>query len=64
MATRTHSGETPHPPSGEMRYADALASELIRHLGVDAAERTCAENHWGGVLDAVRRQSSAKSSPA
>ena len=39
-----------------MQYADALATELLRHLGYEAAEKTCCENHWDGVLEALRRQ--------
>ncbi len=43
----------------DMQYADALAAELLRHLGYEAAERTCNENHWDGVLEALRRQQKA-----
>jgi len=44
----------------DIRYTDALASELIRHLGVEAAMRTCSENHWAGVLEAVRRHAASR----
>ncbi len=48
----------------DMQYADALAAELLRHLGYEAAERTCNENHWDGVLEALRRQQKAAPPPA
>lgn len=41
----------------QFRHADQLASELIRHLGLKGAERTCRENHWSGVLAAVKAYS-------
>lgn len=56
MATR----QTP----AELRYTDALAAELLRRLGLEAAERTCHENHWDGVLDALRRQTGAGAPPS
>ncbi|GEQ99513.1 hypothetical protein JCM17845_01370 [Iodidimonas gelatinilytica] len=43
-----------------MQYADTLAAELLRHLGYEAAQRTCCENHWDGVLEALKRQSAHK----
>ncbi|WP_281302274.1 MULTISPECIES: hypothetical protein [unclassified Iodidimonas] len=43
-----------------MQYADALATELLRHLGYEAAEKTCCENHWDGVLEALRKQAERK----
>lgn len=42
--------------TANLRYTDALAAELLRRLGYEAAERTCHENHWEGVLEALRRQ--------
>ncbi len=33
-----------------------LAQQLIRHLGFDAAEQTCRENGWDGILEEVRRR--------
>jgi len=48
MATQNAATETP-------QYTETLASELIRHLGYEGAVRTCSENHWSGVLEAVRR---------
>jgi len=33
--------------------SDRLARQLIRHLGIAGATRTCRENHWDGVLLAV-----------
>lgn len=41
----------------QFRHTDQLASELIRHLGLKGAERTCRENHWSGVLAAVKAYS-------
>lgn len=43
-----------------VHYAQALAAQLIRYLGYQAAERTCLENHWSGVLQAVRNQRPAQ----
>jgi len=56
MASREQPAET--------RYAEALAAELLRHLGFEAAEKTCFENHWDGVLDALRRQQGRRSHPS
>ncbi len=47
-----------------MQYADALAAELLRHLGYEAAEKTCAENHWDGVLEALQKQAPKNTSRA
>lgn len=47
-----------------MQYADALAAELLRHLGYEAAEKTCCENHWDGVLEALRKQIPQKTTSA
>ncbi|GAB4122646.1 MAG: hypothetical protein Tsb008_07510 [Rhodothalassiaceae bacterium] len=47
----------------EFHYADALAAELMRHLGFDAAQKTCRENHWDGVLDALMRQKAGAQDP-
>lgn len=41
-----------------LEYASALAAQLVRFLGYEAAEKTCQENHWDGVLEAVRAQRS------
>ena len=40
-------------PEAQMRSSDRLARQLIRHLGIAGATRTCRENHWDGVLLAV-----------
>ncbi len=48
----------------KMQYTDALAAELLRHLGYEAAERTCAENHWDGVLESLKRQTRKSTSSA
>lgn len=37
------------------RHADELAHQLVRHLGISAARKTCNENQWVGVLDAINR---------
>lgn len=42
--------------SSHLTYTNALAAQLIRYLGFDGAEKTCCENHWDGVLQAVRTQ--------
>jgi len=36
-------------------HLEELARQLIRHLGVDGARRTCKENRWNGVLRAIDR---------
>ena len=35
------------------RHAEELAHQLVRHLGVNGARKTCTENHWDGVLEAI-----------
>ncbi|RMF09287.1 MAG: hypothetical protein D6763_08020 [Alphaproteobacteria bacterium] len=37
-----------------LRHSQELATQLIRHLGVQGATQTCIENHWQGVLDIIR----------
>jgi hypothetical protein len=39
--------------NGQGHSSDRLARQLIRHLGIAGATRTCRENHWDGVLIAV-----------
>ena len=39
--------------STQLHSSDRLARQLIRHLGIAGATRTCRENHWDGVLLAV-----------
>ncbi|RMF11625.1 MAG: hypothetical protein D6757_10820 [Alphaproteobacteria bacterium] len=41
-----------------------LAQQLIRHLGFDAAEQTCRENGWDGILEEVRRRRALIHAPA
>jgi hypothetical protein len=36
-----------------VRHSEELAHQLVRHLGINAARKTCAENHWTGVLAAI-----------
>lgn len=36
------------------KHSRELAQQLVRHLGIEGATRTCIENHWQGVLDVVR----------
>lgn len=40
--------------AAEIQNADRLARQLIRHLGITGATKTCRENHWDGVLSAVQ----------
>lgn len=47
--------------TAEIRNAERLAQQLIRHLGVAGATRTCRENHWDGVLSAVQAQARGQS---
>lgn len=36
-------------------HLDELARQLIRHLGVEGARRTCVDNRWKGVLAVIDR---------
>ncbi len=36
------------------RHSQELAQQLVRHLGIKGATRTCIENHWQGVLAIVQ----------
>jgi len=56
----THKAAPERAPE-TMEYAETLGRELVRRLGYDGALRTCRENHWSGVLDAVQRLFSADS---
>jgi len=38
------------------RSAERLARQLIRHLGIAGAIRTCHENHWNGVLAVIEAE--------
>ncbi|MEX1146934.1 MAG: hypothetical protein WEB93_01005 [Sphingomonadales bacterium] len=51
---QTAGSESP-APDREPDHAQELARQLVRHLGIDGAKRTCTENHWQGVLDIIRR---------
>lgn len=35
------------------RLSTELAHQLVRHLGIKGARKTCTENHWDGVLEAI-----------
>jgi len=43
-------------PAIGFENAEELARQLIRHLGVAGATRTCVENHWDGVLNLIKAQ--------
>jgi hypothetical protein len=45
--------------TGPVHSSDRLARQLIRHLGIAGATRTCRENHWDGVLLAVEAHARA-----
>lgn len=47
--------------AAEIQNAERLARQLIRHLGVSGAQKTCRENHWDGVLSAVEAQARSRS---
>lgn len=34
-------------------HVQALARQLVRHLGESGARKTCQDNHWSGVLSAI-----------
>lgn len=56
MATAQERGVNPDTagiPSTD-RHSQELAQQLVRHLGIKGAERTCVENHWQGVLAIVQ----------
>ncbi len=40
-------------PEETLKHSEELAHQLVRHLGIVAARKTCAENHWTGVLAAI-----------
>ena len=42
--------------NGHFENSSELARQLIRHLGIEGATRTCRENHWDGVLSEVQAQ--------
>ncbi|GAB4151546.1 MAG: hypothetical protein Tsb0016_23730 [Sphingomonadales bacterium] len=43
------------PDHAGFAHLEELARQLIRHLGVDGARRTCVDNRWNGVLAAIDR---------
>ena len=55
-----HTTSAPGPntsgPAIGFENAEELARQLIRHLGVAGARRTCVENHWDGVLNLIKAQ--------
>lgn len=40
-------------PDDSLRLSMELAHQLVRHLGIKGARKTCMENHWDGVLEAI-----------
>ncbi|MEM1018944.1 MAG: hypothetical protein ACFBZ9_12870 [Sphingomonadales bacterium] len=42
-------------PDEQLDHIQALARQLVRHLGESGARRTCLDNHWSGVLSAIDR---------
>lgn len=34
-------------------HVQALARQLVRHLGESGARKTCQDNHWSGVLSVI-----------
>ena len=60
MTASLHTSESPAPvgagaapPEIPLQHAEALAHQLVRRLGLNAARKTCAENHWLAVLDVI-----------
>lgn len=41
-----------HADAGQ-DHVNALARQLVRHLGESGARKTCHDNHWSGVLSAI-----------
>ena len=41
-------------PETDQQHARTLAAQLVRHLGICEAQRTCEDNEWSNVLAAVR----------
>jgi len=40
-------------PDTSLDHVTALARQLVRHLGEQGARKTCQDNHWNGVLNAI-----------
>lgn len=38
---------------GHLDHVEALARQLVRHLGESGARKTCQDNHWSGVLAVI-----------
>ncbi|MEM6683356.1 MAG: hypothetical protein AAF607_14055 [Pseudomonadota bacterium] len=50
----TASGQTTWvQPDTSLDHVTALARQLVRHLGEAGARKTCQDNHWNGVLNAI-----------
>lgn len=49
------SGSNQADQDTSFRHSAELAHQLVRHLGVNAARKTCTENHWTGVLEAINQ---------
>lgn len=49
MTATTTGDDAPHTHAASQQ----LALQLVRHLGVKGAARTCVENQWPGVLAIV-----------
>lgn len=43
----------PWSDDGGRDHVHALARQLVRHLGESGARKTCQDNHWSGVLNAI-----------
>jgi hypothetical protein len=46
-------GSSDSDRDNSFRHSKELAHQLIRHLGIHAARKTCTENQWSGVLAAI-----------
>ena len=41
-------------PETSPHHSRTLAAQLVRHLGIQEARRTCQDHHWDNVLAAVK----------
>lgn len=40
--------------TSDLKHSRELAQQLVRHLGIEGATRTCQQNQWQAVLEVVR----------
>lgn len=53
MNTTTDDSQNWVKVDSNLDHVQALARQLVRHLGESGARKTCRDNHWSGVLNAI-----------